>query len=265
MDDARFDTWTRALARPGSRRRLLRALSGAGAVLAGCPPRAALTPSAHHGMAGPGDPCRTDSQCVAADAPMVCDWNGYGNGLNCCTYEGSNCADDTWCCGTNVCSGGTCTSQSYGCTGEGCACQLYRDPACRASCPLLRPLRSGSRLYRDRRLPRDVCSEPVLRLHRGRCACYQGTYDPDPCDPGLVCCLNADNSGTCLPQYTCTGYGAAGRRLPAVLPARTDAVPGLHLGVLRGLRSLRVTEVRAQQEGPDYSGPSCAIPPVGLK
>ena len=39
-------------------------------------------------------------------------------------------------------------------------------------------------------------------------------------------------------------------------------MPGLHLGVLRGLGSLRVTVVRAKQEGPDCSGPSCAVQPV---
>ena len=38
-------------------------------------------------------------------------------------------------------------------------------------------------------------------------------------------------------------------------------MPRLHLGVLRGLRSLRVTEVRAKQEGPEQSGPSCAVQP----
>jgi hypothetical protein len=176
VDDRRFDTWTRAFAHSGSRRRLVRALVGGGAVLAAA--RRGLSDTvAHHGMAGPGDPCRTDDQCVAADAPMVCDWNGYGNGLRCCTYEGSNCADDNWCCGSNVCIGGKCTSQSAGCTGEGCAC-------------------------------------------------YQGTYDADPCDPGLVCCLNADSSGTCLPQYTCTGYGAPGDVCPQYcLPGPTQC-PG---------------------------------------
>ena len=173
MDEQRFETWTRAFARSGSRRRLVRALVGGSALLAAAR-RGLSNTVAHHGMAGPGDPCRSDDQCVAADAPMVCDWNGYGNGPSCCTYEGSNCADDSWCCGSNLCIGGTCTSQSSGCTGEGCAC-------------------------------------------------YQGTYDPDPCDPGLVCCLNTDTSGTCLPQYTCTGYGLPGDDCPQYcLPGPTQ-------------------------------------------
>jgi hypothetical protein len=165
MDEQRFDSWTRALARPDSRRRFVRGLVGGSALFAAAR-RGLADTAAHQGVSGPGDPCRTDSQCVAADAPMSCDWNGYSNGLNCCTYEGSNCADDTWCCGTNVCIGGTCTSQSYSCTGAGCAC-------------------------------------------------YQGAYDANACDPGLVCCLNQvpviNGNGGCVPvaqcSVSCTGQG----------------------------------------------------------
>src|SRR5215217_1430849 len=111
LDEQRFDTWTRAFAQSGSRRRLVRAFVGGGAVLAAVR-RSLSDTSAQDGMSGPGDPCRTSDQCVAADAPMSCDWNGYSNGTNCCTYEGSNCADDTWCCGSNLCIGGTCTDQN---------------------------------------------------------------------------------------------------------------------------------------------------------
>ena len=42
-------------------------------------------------------------------------------------------------------------------------------------------------------------------------------------------------------------------------------MPKLHLRVLRGLRSLRVAEVGAKQEGPDYSGPSCVVQPIRLR
>jgi hypothetical protein len=176
VDERRFDTLTRTFARSGSRRRLVRALVG-GAALLTAARRGLSDVAAHHGMAGPGEPCRTNDQCVAADAPMICDWNGYGNGTNCCTYEGSNCADDTWCCWSNLCIGGICTSQSYSCTGEGCAC-------------------------------------------------YQGTYDDNPCDPGLVCCLNTDNTGTCVSQYTCTQYGLPGDDCPRYcLPGPTQC-PG---------------------------------------
>jgi hypothetical protein len=123
MDEQRFDRWTRAFASSGSRRRLLRALVGAGAALAATS-RGMAEVAAHHASAGPGEACRSDNQCVAADAPMVCAWNGYGSaGQACCTYEGSNCADDSWCCGTNLCLGGICSSGSpSSCTGPGCAC-----------------------------------------------------------------------------------------------------------------------------------------------
>jgi hypothetical protein len=122
MDEHRFDTWIRALVHAGSRRRLVRAVVG-GAALLTAGRRGLSNAAAHHGMAGPGDPCRTDNQCVAADAPMACDWNGYGNGTNCCTYEGNRCGFDAACCGTAICIGGYCSSGSpSSCTGVGCAC-----------------------------------------------------------------------------------------------------------------------------------------------
>jgi hypothetical protein len=225
VDEQRFDTWTRAFAQSGSRRRLLRALVGGTALLTAAR-RDLSDAAAHHGMAGPGEPCRTNDQCVAADAPMICDWNGYGSGTNCCTYEGSNCADDTWCCWSNLCIGGICTSQSYSCTGEGCACQPYRDPGCMASCPLYDQCDPGLECTGTADYPGTcVPSQPSGCTGEG-CTCYQGTYDANPCDPGLVCCLNTDNSGTCLPQYTCTGYGLPGDDCPQYcLPGPTQC-PG---------------------------------------
>jgi hypothetical protein len=122
MDEQRFDIWTRAIAHSGSRRRILRAMMGAGAVLA-AERRGLSDVAAHHGKAGPGNLCRTNGQCVGADAPLVCDWNGYGKGLHCCTYEGNRCGFDKACCGTALCIGGYCSSGSpSSCTGVGCAC-----------------------------------------------------------------------------------------------------------------------------------------------
>ena len=120
VDEQRFDTWTRVFARSGSRRRLVRALVGSGVVLAGAR-HTRSDAAAHHASAGPGDPCRKTSQCLGADAPLVCDWNGYGNA--CCTYEGNRCGFDAACCGTALCIGGYCSSGSpSSCTGVGCAC-----------------------------------------------------------------------------------------------------------------------------------------------
>ena len=120
VDDQRFDTWTRALARPGSRRRLVRALLAGGALVAASR-RGLSDATARRVLAGPGDPCRTGAQCLGADAPLVCDWNGYN--LSCCTYEGNRCGFDAACCGTAICLGGYCTSgDPPSCTGRGCAC-----------------------------------------------------------------------------------------------------------------------------------------------
>ena len=86
------------------------------------PSRAAgLSVLARRGSAGPGDPCRTDSQCLGADAPLVCDWNGYGydGELNCCTYEGNRCGSDAACCGLASCIGGFCSSGGSASAGNG--------------------------------------------------------------------------------------------------------------------------------------------------
>jgi hypothetical protein len=118
VDEQRFDTWTRAFARVGSRRGLVRALVGGGALLAAA--RGSLSDAvAHHGNAGPGDPCRTNGQCLGADAPLVCDWNGYGNGTHCCTYVGNRCGFDKACCGTALCIGGYCSSAGSANAGSG--------------------------------------------------------------------------------------------------------------------------------------------------
>jgi hypothetical protein len=113
MDDRRFDNWARTLARLGSRRRVLGGLAGVGgAALLGAFQRSVFDVAAHHGRSGPGDPCRDDSQCVGADAPLVCAWNGfdYDGDLNCCTFEGNRCGFDEACCGLASCIGGFCSS-----------------------------------------------------------------------------------------------------------------------------------------------------------
>jgi hypothetical protein len=97
-----------------SRRTVLGALLAGAVAAVRWQPRGA---SAHHGTSGPGDPCRHDDQCVAADVPLVCAWNGYGHDgdYNCCTNDGNGCADDSWCCGNSVCDGsGVCVSSGEG-------------------------------------------------------------------------------------------------------------------------------------------------------
>ena len=237
MDEQRFDTLTRSLASSISRRGGLRLLASAGATLLALA-RGKGEAAAQGWFLTAGEPCRTDDQCRAADAPLVCRDNGFPDDgpLNCCTFEGSRCGDDTHCCGTaycdtngfcssasnapfdargvgdpcqtteqcrrpqtgsiceytastgdnrccwyegslcdfgaqccgsRVCAGGVCqfadgSSSSGGngtaCTWEGCTCLLYRDPDCRASCPLY-----------------------------------------DPCDRGLRCTGTSDAIGTCVP------------------------------------------------------------------
>ena len=110
----------RGLSTGTSRRTGIRLLTGAGtALLALARDRADGT--ARRGTAGPGDPCHSDSQCLGADAPLVCAWNGYGydGGLNCCTSEGNRCGSDAACCGTASCIGGSCSSAGSASAGNG--------------------------------------------------------------------------------------------------------------------------------------------------
>jgi hypothetical protein len=120
MDDRQFDTWTRALASGTSRRTGIRLLAGAGATLLALA-RGQAGVSARRGSAGPGDPCRHDDQCLGADAPLVCAWNGFGydGGLNCCTYEGNRCGSNEACCGVASCIGGYCSSAGSASAGSG--------------------------------------------------------------------------------------------------------------------------------------------------
>ena len=108
MDDRQFDALARGLGSGTSRRGVLRLLAGAGAALLALGRGSGVM--ARHGTVGPGDPCRDTSQCVGADGPMFCDWNGYDSdgGLNCCTYQWNPCGFDAACCGTAVCIGGVC-------------------------------------------------------------------------------------------------------------------------------------------------------------
>ena len=120
MDQQQFDTWTRALASGTSRRSGIRLLAGAGAALVAFA-RGRTGVTAHRGTAGPGDPCRNDSQCLGADAPLVCAWNGfdYDGDLNCCTYEGNRCGSDEACCGLASCIDGFCGSGGSASAGNG--------------------------------------------------------------------------------------------------------------------------------------------------
>lgn len=237
MDERRFDTLARSLARSTSRRGGLRLLAATGASLLALV-RGNGEAAAQDRYRAAGESCWDDNQCLAADAPMICGDNGfdYDGPLNCCTFEGSRCGADEHCCGTaycgtnqrcssstpstpsyvrdpgdpcqttdqcqrprtgaiceytvstgdnrccwyegslcssgaqccgsRICADGVCrfpgggsgTGSGVACTWEGCTCVLFRDPGCRASCPLY-----------------------------------------DPCNPGLVCTGTSDQIGTCVP------------------------------------------------------------------
>lgn len=114
MDEQRFDSLTRSLAGRRSRRALGRGVLGGGLGLA-LSRLWAGPASARRGRSGPGDPCRHDDQCWAADTSLVCAWNGFGNDgdYNCCAYDGSRCGGDRDCCGYGSCNGGFCAGGNF--------------------------------------------------------------------------------------------------------------------------------------------------------
>jgi len=139
--------------------------------------------AAHHGTATYGDPCRKDSDCGAADAQLVCADNGFA-------YDGPlNCCGY----GGNPCNGD-----------ESCCGQLV--------------------CYQSTCLdPSQASPPPVVPPCTGEnCPCTPNTANP--CDQGLVCCGGSDpTQGTCIPLYSCTGYGLPGETCPAYcLPGPTQ-------------------------------------------
>jgi hypothetical protein len=102
-----------------------------------------------------GSLCTSGAQCCGSRvcAGGVCQFLGGGSSMGGCTPEGYGCDFDGECCGDLVCGNGICRALAGGsgigsgaaCTWEGCTCVLYRDPECRASCPLYDPCDPGLR------------------------------------------------------------------------------------------------------------------------
>jgi hypothetical protein len=240
MDGQRFDNVVRSFARRGSRRSLLGGLAGSGALFLAAHLRL-LGAAARRGTKSAGEACWDDDQCVAADTALVCAWNGFGSaGAACCAYDGSRCADDFGCCGTSVCIDGWCTSGGSASPGPGDPCQPGVD-VCVAAAGAFGCDYAGSTgdyrccAYAGDRCGWDgqccggnTCVGGICASGGGGCTgygcdCWQGPNDGNPCDAGLVCCLDSDTHGTCLPQYTCTGTGAPGDACPQYcLPGPTQ-------------------------------------------
>jgi hypothetical protein len=107
-----------------------------------------------------GSPCQTTDQCQRPLTGAICEYTVSTGDNRCCWYEGSLCDSGAQCCGSRICAGGVCQFGSGGnggsggsigggsgvaCTWQGCTCVWYRDPECRASCPLYDPCDPGLR------------------------------------------------------------------------------------------------------------------------
>jgi hypothetical protein len=252
MDDQRFDRLARSLAGLRSRRTLVRGLLGGGLLLAAGSVRLPGA-AARHGRSGPGEPCRRDEQCVAADTALVCAWNGYGGDgdFNCCTYEGGRCFDDGGCCGYGVCAGGFCTSSGYGASAGsgGTATSDASGGSVRigdinsggntGNVISVGPgsgnrTISGGNVSNSTNVSVSASGGTAISDASGGsgnvaggsggswadcfgegCSCWQGPGGGNPCGTGLVCCYQSGYDGVCLTEYTCDGFGWSGNYCPA--------------------------------------------------
>jgi hypothetical protein len=271
VDDQRFDNWARSLAGNRSRRTFFRTLVGAGTALTAARLGQAST-AAQRGFSGPGESCRHDNQCRAADAPLVCAWNGFGydGDYNCCTFEGNRCGDDGDCCGLNICAGGFCSVVSddrFASAGSGGVATADAGGGSVSIGDINSGGNTGNAISVGNTSGNvdvyggSVANETNLSVSAdggmaiadasggsgniagsGRyfainrydgpgpwtgctdygCSCWQGPNDGNPCDGGLVCCLESDNSGVCVSLYDCTGYGAPGDVCPRYCGAGND-------------------------------------------
>jgi hypothetical protein len=221
VEDEQFDSLTKVLAAGLSRRHGVRVLAGAGAALIALVSPAGRGASAHHARLGPGDPCRDSSQCLAADAPLICADNGFAldGPLNCCTYVGSRCGSDQGCCGDAACIDGFCgTIQDFAGPGERCrdssVCAGADAPLTCDFVALTGDYRCCT--YEGSRCGFDAACCGAAACVNGYCANIAVDAGLDAAGPGDPCqdssqCVAADTAVTCdyvgvTDDYRCCAY-----------------------------------------------------------
>jgi hypothetical protein len=222
MDDRRFDDAVRFFARHRSRRALVGCLVGGGAALLTAHLRSPGA-AARQGYSAQGEPCFDDAQCLAADTPLVCAWNGYGSaGAACCAPSGGRCGDPAGCCGPSTCYLGTCWDLTSPAAGESCW-QLPGDP--------------------------DPCADGLVCIHDSETGGAWGTCQPLATDTGGAtgewcggsyceswqrCCSQC--SGICAPSDAVCGEGfcRSGWACPPECSAAGPCSPGCQSGYCNG-------------------------------
>lgn len=131
MDGQRFDALARHIGESRTRRGVLRGIAGTAALCLGLRRSAPVEGKLRFRTAG--EPCHSDDQCRAADAPLICADNGfdYDGPLNCCTYVDGRCFEDEGCCWGNVCVNGFCAYPAPSYLGPGDPCS--QEGQCRAA------------------------------------------------------------------------------------------------------------------------------------
>jgi hypothetical protein len=201
MDSERFDSWTRSLARRGSRRKLVGAL--AGSVVLSLAGRRAVGAQVGEpgGMCGgvAGFPCLPGYTCVDVVGDG-CD--PMAGGMDCagvCVLEDVNpCASMLCLEGTNCCPqcGGVCVPANVPCSEELCTPQACNQATCgpgeyccNESCSRCVPLGQGC--------TREYCPQtPPLGEPCGSTTCSPGEYC---CNPSCGICAAIGDS--CTEQF----------------------------------------------------------------
>jgi hypothetical protein len=108
MDHQRFDNFARAMASGTSRRRMVKGMVG-GAIAAAFGFRDVTSRAQDAGLAL-GSPCTASSECNQSGGVTTCGDNGIARdgALNCCRTQSGDCAQDSHCCGSLLCTNGTC-------------------------------------------------------------------------------------------------------------------------------------------------------------
>lgn len=194
MDGRQFDHAVRSLTRHRSRRALVAGIVGGGLTLLTA--RLGLSgAAARQRVSAQGEPCTDDSQCLAADNPLVCAYNGLGSaGAACCAAAGGFCGEYGDCCGPTTCYRGQCWDLTAPSAGEPCW-QMAGDP--------------------------DPCVEGFVCTHDWLSGGIWGTCQPVStsgggvagewcgdhfCEPWQRCCSQC--SGICAPRDAVCGEGA---------------------------------------------------------
>lgn len=196
MDDRRFDAITKALAKAGTRRRLLRSLVGT--ALGGLLARAGPIAAADRRRNGGGEQPRPDNR-----RPVGAAQDGEGGELAAPNRGGGRCSRLNQKCGKDA---KCCNGQSLACKGKRCRCKAGTVPQGGSCVPVPAACPSGQKRCADGRCvvqnlccEDDECPGELECQDDNRCRCPSGQKQcgATVCIPVNQCCGGCSGGKTC--------------------------------------------------------------------